>query len=331
MGTSDSPSFSFPDLRCLEDEFSLSEKEDPYADLTSSSSSCSISEIDDEYFQALIERETLFDSNHFTSKDVSTSSWLKSARLEAIKWILNTREFFGFQFSTAYLSLAYFDHFLSRRSIDEGKLWAVQLLSIACVSLAAKMEEMKAPVLTQFQTDDDDYKFEWSSIQRMELLVLSHLQWKMHLITPFSYLHYFITKLCVDFRDCSLQDFVSMAVDYILTITREVNLVEIRPCVVAMAAILAADDDQLTRKAMETKMSSISSWNSILKEQVCRCYDLMVKMKKVNNCTPESEKCGDCSFSSSLAVKTGAGFKRRLSFTISNKECLRPYRRVRRS
>lgn len=65
---------------------------------------------------------------------------------------------------------------------------------MACLSLAAKMEECKVPLLTEFPVED--YNFEGKVIQRMELLVLNTLEWKMSSITPLDYLSYFISKFC---------------------------------------------------------------------------------------------------------------------------------------
>lgn len=126
--------------------------------------------------------------------------------------------------------MTYFDRFLSRRSIDASstlvkekilfvfvfvffshlivfllvnysctfvqneQLWAIKLLSVACLSLAAKMEELNIPALSEFQLED--YNFESKVIQRMELLVLNTLEWRMASTTPFAFLHHFIIKLC---------------------------------------------------------------------------------------------------------------------------------------
>lgn len=60
------------------------------------------------------------------------------------------------------------------------------------MSLAVKMEECKALPLTEFQTED--YRFDGKAVQRMELLVLSTLDWRMSRITPFSYLNYCSSK-----------------------------------------------------------------------------------------------------------------------------------------
>lgn len=76
--------------------------------------------------------------------------------------------------------------------VQSEKCWAFRLLSVACLSLAAKMEECDVPSLSEFPSQD--FNFESKVIQRMELLVLSTLDWKMNFTTPFAFLPYFISK-----------------------------------------------------------------------------------------------------------------------------------------
>jgi cyclin D1/2/4 len=124
----------------------------------------------------------------------------------------------------------------------------LQLLSVACMSLAAKMEETEVPILLdlqvesctvcrfiargfvflwadydavwlwwlvwvlllywendaecrssviwwKIQVEDVEHIFEAHTIQRMELLVLSTLDWRMSSVTPFSYIDYYFHKL----------------------------------------------------------------------------------------------------------------------------------------
>ncbi|KAL2504747.1 Cyclin-D5-1 [Abeliophyllum distichum] len=243
-------------LLCQEDESCVNENN--YEDVNLGL--CSISDCDDEHIHMLIQREAICQTNSNLSLGdcsllKSEKSWFKCARLDAIKWILNTRAFFGFHFHTAYLSLIYFDGFLKRRSIDDGKLWAFRLLSVACLSLAAKMEECQVPALSEFHVDD--YNFEGNVIQKMELLILKTLEWKMSSITPFAYLHYFTTKFC---GECSHKELVTRAVELIFAIIKEINVVEIRPSIIAAAVLLSAYDYQLTKKVLEIKMNTISSW-----------------------------------------------------------------------
>ncbi|KAI8018371.1 Cyclin-D4-1 [Camellia lanceoleosa] len=68
----------------------------------------------------------------------------------------------------------------------------MQLLSVACLSLATKMEEYRVPSLSEFQLECN---FESKVIQRMEHLVLNALEWRMSSVTPFAVIHYFIKTL----------------------------------------------------------------------------------------------------------------------------------------
>ncbi|KAL7187493.1 hypothetical protein ACSBR1_037552 [Camellia fascicularis] len=86
----------------------------------------------------------------------------------------------------------HFDRFLSRRAIDSDKWWAMQLLSAACLSLATKMEEYRVPSPSEFQLECN---FDSKVIQRMELLVLNALEWRMSSVTHFAFIHHFIRTL----------------------------------------------------------------------------------------------------------------------------------------
>ncbi|XP_059461505.1 cyclin-D5-1-like [Corylus avellana] len=278
---------------------------------------------EDEYMEMLFEREICYGFKR--NKSLATGNWLKCARLEAITWILNTRAAFGFRFKTIYLSLTYFDRFLSRRSIESEKLWAIRLLSVACLSLAAKMEEVKVPLLSEFPLQD--YNFGSKVIQRMELLVLSTLEWRMSSISPFDFLHFFIKKLC---KESPPSNIVSRTVEIILAIMREVNLEDNRPSVIAAAAALLALDDRLTRRSLELKMNSISHYRFLEIDDLFSCYTIMrrldmekLKITKVVNSpdlSPSQSRPIDVleisSVSSALSNK-----RRRLTFSTCDRSC----------
>ncbi|KAJ6419766.1 hypothetical protein OIU84_029810 [Salix udensis] len=259
-------------------------------------------EADVEYVEKLVERETItFGYRCRSSFDdclISSHNWLKFARLDAIEWILNTRAIYGFRFHTAYLSVTYFDRFVSKRSIDEGKLWAVRLLSVACLSLAAKMEERKAPPLSEFPVED--YCFGNKVIQRMELLVLN------------------------------------TAVELIVAMIKEIDLLDHRPSVIAAAAVLAASNRQFTREELELKMDTISSWGSLENENVFSCYIAMqeIEMGKVKTPrlvfypSPSSIHSGSFDVLENSSIVSGAGIKRSLAFNECDQTC--PAKKTRR-
>uniref|UniRef100_A0A804LVS7 Cyclin C-terminal domain-containing protein n=1 Tax=Zea mays TaxID=4577 RepID=A0A804LVS7_MAIZE len=57
------------------------------------------------------------------------------------------------------------------------------------------MEETYVPPSLDLQVGDTRYVFEAKTVQRMELLVLSTLRWRMRAVTPFSYIDYFLHRL----------------------------------------------------------------------------------------------------------------------------------------
>ncbi|KAF8404888.1 hypothetical protein HHK36_009783 [Tetracentron sinense] len=344
-------SFSLSSLLCCENEACFDQEVD--GDMfTNLNSNYSISESDDEYIEMLVERE----SSSCRSLDDSCSSTiensLKCARLDAIRWILKVsftpislpvllcscscfwilicvliqmRAFLGLRSQTAYLSVAYFDGFLSRRAIDSEKSWAIQLLSVACLSIAAKMEECRMLALSEFQVED--YNFDSKVIQKMELLVLKTLEWRMGSITPFAYLHYFIAKFCYESRP---KDAVSRAAELILAITKEVNLMDCRPSVIAAAAVLAASDQRLTRKTMEFKMNLISSCGPLENGHIFSCYNLMQELEMGKFKIPKLVNSPDISsvYSTSVDVLADSSFisavstkRRRLTFKDCDQNC----------
>lgn len=64
------------------------------------------------------------------------------------------------------------------------------------------MEECRVPALTEYP--GEEFEFESKAIQRMELLVLNTLEWRMGSITPFLYLDYFASKFVLRRSDKGL-------------------------------------------------------------------------------------------------------------------------------
>ena len=90
--------------------------------------------------------------------------------------------------------------------LQKGKGWPLQLLSVACLALAAKMEETSVPLLLDLQVKEPRFLFKPKTVQRMELFVMANLKWRLRRTTPFDFVHYFIAKLsCLGspLKDCS--------------------------------------------------------------------------------------------------------------------------------
>ncbi|EXB43801.1 hypothetical protein L484_000506 [Morus notabilis] len=201
-------------------------------------------EEEEEYVEILMERETEFGFK----KDLSFvfGNFVKCHRLEAIAWILKDEE-----------------------------MWLIRLLPVACLALAAKMEEAEIPSLSDFRFEDDDFGI--NLIGKMELFVLSTLEWKMNSITPFAFLHYFITRLCQ--LQSPPTNILSRTTALIMATIRETNIMEHRPSVIAAAATLVALEQKLSRTSLESKMNSISHCKSLQVEDVFSCYNIIRELK----------------------------------------------------
>ncbi|KAK3128725.1 hypothetical protein QOZ80_6BG0465610 [Eleusine coracana subsp. coracana] len=79
---------------------------------------------------------------------------LVAVRRHAIDWIWKVREHYKFGPLTAVLSVNYLDRFLSVCDLPQAKAWTTQLLAVACLSLAAKMEETIVPHLLDLQVGE---------------------------------------------------------------------------------------------------------------------------------------------------------------------------------
>lgn len=117
--------------------------------------------------------------------------------------------------------------FIFCTSMQKRTGWSWQLLSVACLSLAAKLEETRVPSLLDLQILMEPFcrfMFKPATVQRMELSVMSSLNWRMHIITPFNFLDHFIAKLlysCFEspFDDRQFTQISSRATDLILSST----------------------------------------------------------------------------------------------------------------
>ncbi|XP_047977781.1 cyclin-D1-1-like isoform X2 [Salvia hispanica] len=159
-----------------------------------------------------------------------------ASRQDSINSILKVHSHFEFKPVTAFLSINYLDRFLAANSISETG-WQFQLLSIACLSLAAKMEELHVPCLVELQSLERTYIFEPKTVQRMELLILTTLDWRLRSVTPFDYLDNFISMLPSSSASAANH---SVASDIILNTSRVVDFMRFPPSVIAAAAAISS-------------------------------------------------------------------------------------------
>lgn len=182
------------------------------------------------------------------------------------------KAFYGFQALTAYLAVNYLDRFLSCHHLPQTSGWPLQLLSVACLSLAAKMEEPLVPSLLDLQIEGAKFVFEPKTIQKMELLVLSVLNWRLRLVTPFTFISFFADK--IDPTGAYTGLLISRSTDTILSNIHEASFQEYWPSSIAAAAILCAASEMPSLSFVTPEHAE--SWcDGLCKEKVRDCYKLM--------------------------------------------------------
>ncbi|RZC62790.1 hypothetical protein C5167_024523 [Papaver somniferum] len=209
------------------------------------------------------------------------------SRQNAINWILKVHEHYHFRPVTAYLTVNYLDRFLSSYPLPDGNGWPLQLLSVACLSLAAKMEELKVPNLIDLQISEPKFVFNSSMILRMELLVMSNLKWRLRSVTPFDYLDYFVSKLPSSFgspRNVFFTRTFSRASDLIFGTIRVTDFLSYSPSIIAAAAVILASGGGIDLSVAEDQ-KSVTYYDKVSKEVVRGCHQLMKEYLAADTCT----------------------------------------------
>ncbi|MBA0573059.1 hypothetical protein Golob_000353 [Gossypium lobatum] len=205
--------------------------------------------------------------------NVGTDESLAMARREAVEWMLKVNARFGFTTLTAVLSINYLDRFLSTFQFQRDNPWMIQLLAVTCLSLAAKVEEIQVPLLLDLQVEETKYVFEAKTIQRMELLVLSTLKWKMHPITPLSFLDHIIRRLGL--KTHLHWEFLKRCERLLLCVISDSRSIHYLPSVLATATMMHVIDQVELFNPIDYQ-NQLLSVLKISKEKVNDCYKLIL-------------------------------------------------------
>ncbi|KAI3767450.1 hypothetical protein L2E82_17573 [Cichorium intybus] len=190
---------------------------------------------EDQELSSLISKETHqhFDDNGCPSPPVVS-------RREAVEWMLGVVSHYSFTALTAVLAVNYLDRFFDRfgglESEKKQQPWMTQLAAVSCLSLAAKVEETRVPLLLDLQMEGSNYVFEAKTIQKMEILILSTLQWKMNPVTPISFLDYITRRLGL--KSYLSSEFLKRCECLLLCLLPDGRFRSYRPSVIATATMV---------------------------------------------------------------------------------------------
>ncbi|KAK9889476.1 hypothetical protein WA026_004750 [Henosepilachna vigintioctopunctata] len=117
------------------------------------------------------------------------SNFLPRMRAILLDWIMEVCEVYHLRRVTYYLGVDYFDRFLSiRPDVPKNQL---QLVGVTCLFLAAKLEEIYPPRVTEFSYVCDG-ACSPDDILNCELLILNSLGWDLSLMTPSDWLNLYM-------------------------------------------------------------------------------------------------------------------------------------------
>ncbi|CAL9227938.1 unnamed protein product [Arabidopsis halleri] len=272
-----SNSFLLDALYCEEEKWEDEGEEEveENSSLSSSSTSSSFVLLQQDLFWEDEDLVTLFSKEEEQGLSCLDDVYLSTDRKEAVGWILRVNAHYGFSTLAAVLAITYLDKFICSYSLQRDKPWMLQLVSVACLSLAAKVEETQVPLLLDFQVEETKYVFEAKTIQRMELLMLSTLQWKMHLITPISFIDHIIRRLGL--KNNAHWDFLNKCNRLLLSVISDSRFVGYLPSVVAAATMMRIIEQVEPFDPLSYQTNLLGALN-LTKEKVKTCYDLILQL-----------------------------------------------------
>ncbi|XP_044491903.1 cyclin-D3-3-like [Mangifera indica] len=207
--------------------------------------------------------------------DFNYDGFLVCVREEAMDWIFKVKAFFGFKALTAVLAVNYFDRFVSSFKFQRDAPWMGQLTAVTCLSLAAKVEETQVPLLLDLQVEESKYVFEAKTIQKMEILVLSTLDWRMNPVTPISFFDFIVRRLGL--KTHLRWGFMSRCECLLLSVIADSRFIAYPPSVLATATMLHAikDVEPLNHVEYQTQLMSVLK---ISEDEVNEYYMLILEV-----------------------------------------------------
>ncbi|KAL6867643.1 hypothetical protein ACP4OV_015667 [Aristida adscensionis] len=274
----DAPATPTSILICREDGSDLfPDADDGGADLSFGSDDRLLAvDRDEEYVAVLLSKERASTSASAAGEEGASEEemeeWMKATRSGC------TAAMFRLGGVTAYFAVTYLDRFLAQwrdKVVNESTL---HVLAVACLSLAAKVEEYRAPRLSEFQLDT--YEFDSATLLRVELVVLAELQWRMITVTPFSFISCFAARLPQDER----RAIIRRAVECVFAAIKVMSSVEYQPSTIALASILVArssNDTATSNASLDELMAMLGSpWSQLDTGHVYSCYSVMIQEDK---------------------------------------------------
>ncbi|XP_055805562.1 cyclin-D3-3-like [Solanum dulcamara] len=232
------------------------------------------------------EKENLFDCTSLVSDE-----FLLGVRKESLEWMLTVIDYYDFNALTAVLAVNYFDRFISGVCFEKDNPWMSPVVAVACLSIAAKVEEIQVPLLLDLQVAKSQYKFKAKTIKRIELLVLSTLKWKMNPVTPLSFIDHIIRRFGL-MANLHIE-FQMKCENLILGIITDSRLLHYPPSIIATATMCYVINEIKPCNAVDY-LDQLMGVLKVTKDSIDKCYDLILELMGIPGskiCQTHKRKC----------------------------------------
>ncbi|CAN1849783.1 Putative cyclin-D7-1 [Linum perenne] len=233
----------------------------------------------EEALASWMEKEANYVPEHGYVDCLHRSTSFLFARSRAIQWVLKACGQLNLSVSTVFSAANYLDRFMSMHRRLKWETWMVELVTVACLSVAAKFNETAstAPSLDDFQMEEMEHCFKPSSIQQVELLLLQALKWRVSSTTCYSYAELLLmnianySSLKPDFH----HELLATATRFLLGSLLECKFQKYRPSAVAISAVWCSLEEvaSLNQDIIPPILKQ-----SIQKDEVLSCRQDMMTM-----------------------------------------------------
>lgn len=211
-------------------------------------------------------------SHNYLERHFLPDCLTSTMRAVTVSWLVEVACEFQLQQETLFLAVALFDRYLSlSKSIPRG---ALQLVAVACVSIACKQEEVRQPSADEF-AEVAANSFKREDLVRTELIIMEELEWRARMPTAYTFSHFY----CYGINTCTAP-IICLATYLVELSLLEYSFLSFPYSKVAAAALYVAHlllGQQVSRQQFEGvttyQLSSLHQCATMLADiHRCTCY-----------------------------------------------------------
>ncbi|GJQ67392.1 hypothetical protein Trydic_g5086 [Trypoxylus dichotomus] len=157
----------------------------------------------EEVWNNMVNKEEVTKKSRNSKIFADRTTYLPRMRAILLDWIMEVCEVYRLRRTTYYLAVDYIDRYLTLKpAVPKTQL---QLLGVSCLFIAAKLEEIYPPKLSEFSYVCDGACTE-TEILACEILLLNTLQWDVNPMTPTTWLNLYLQIYCSnDFKKSQIE------------------------------------------------------------------------------------------------------------------------------